>query len=879
RLLRWRPTLAPWLFVCLLASAAVVLTSIPAIAMPQLAQRFVLPFRPIPPATTTRLALQPSSASVVENESLRVSVSAERLTRGGVTLAYTRPNGSWTSVPMTRRAAETFEAVIGPVTNDVRYYARGGDARTPIATARVLRKPVMTATRVRYTYPPHTNRAPLTIANTDGLIEAPVGTQADVTVVASVPLSSAAIEVGGQKIDLSPGDNPSERRGTLAVSKDERWALAMTSADHVPGAGPPSLAIRAIPDRPPMVQVLQPPGELRLHPRDILSLPFQALDDYGVTSLQTNVQITASGVDASGEPLNLAQGKPATQPTTWGGADAARAVDGNTDGNFLAGSVSHTDVPSAWWQVDLGNVAPVSVIEVWNRADAAPERLSDFFVFVSDAPFLSDDPAAITAQAGVATHRIAGQCGRPARVEVFRTARFVRVQLAKAEYLSLAEVRVLQAKPAAAGELASRSFNTNIAVSGDARQQEGEAFLDLAKIKVGVGDVISVSVTATDTGKQVATGGPIRVVVSPRSIDQRTYDRIGELRRASQRATALVSQLDAAAGSFAPAGSRGVGHVDAYLAALAAASRELANVSETTGALQSALLRCIIRSDGPALSVALAAMVDDVQQVAASASAISSRFAFDSTPTDADRAAFATTVASARRVADHIAAILRGEQAGAILADLDNLRASELGTPSGKDAADRARERARRVREDIVAAAEELGLAPDAADVETSLKAMTTARADVIKSYAVRDYVPASQEYAGALLAGLASRSSLVPRLSAAAQAEAVRPDANLVRARDLQLAASAALRAREAPVATREEFAKLFAAAIAALQAEHAAVQVIATAVTPLTTPPVPATAPTSAPATSATATTVTMVAATLPATTATLAAATTAT
>ena len=52
-----------------------------------------------------------------------------------------------------------------------------------------------------------------------------------------------------------------------------------------------------------LVRLLQPASDVRLGPRETVSVAHQALDDYGVTSLTTNVQITASGVDATGEPM------------------------------------------------------------------------------------------------------------------------------------------------------------------------------------------------------------------------------------------------------------------------------------------------------------------------------------------------------------------------------------------------------------------------------------------------------------------------------------------------------------------------------------------------------------------------------------------------
>ena len=91
---------------------------------------------------------------------------------------------------------------------------------------------------------------------------------------------------------------------------------------------------------------------------------------------------------AQAAPVNLALSKTATQSSTYTGhigGSADRAVDGNTDGNYFNGSVTHTNLEQgAWWQVDLGAVYSVRSIEIYNRTDAVPERLSNFYVRVSE---------------------------------------------------------------------------------------------------------------------------------------------------------------------------------------------------------------------------------------------------------------------------------------------------------------------------------------------------------------------------------------------------------------------------------------------------------------------------------------------------------------
>jgi hypothetical protein len=131
-------------------------------------------------------------------------------------------------------------------------------------------------------------------------------------------------------------------------------------------------------------------------------------------------------------PYNLAKGTTASQSSTLLGAAASRAIDGNTDGNFWNGSVTHTNFETgAWWQVDLGVPYPIGTVVVANRTDCCSDRLSDFDVLVS-----SD---------GAYWQPIGGITGPAATQSVFQTnatGRFVRVQLRGTNYLSLADVQV-----------------------------------------------------------------------------------------------------------------------------------------------------------------------------------------------------------------------------------------------------------------------------------------------------------------------------------------------------------------------------------------------------------------------------------------------------
>ncbi|HEX5705976.1 MAG TPA: hypothetical protein VFX96_01675, partial [Pyrinomonadaceae bacterium] len=70
----------------------------------------------------------------------------------------------------------------------------------------------------------------------------------------------------------------------------------------------------------------------------------------------------------------------------------------------------------------------VQDVKVWNRTDCCGERLSDFYVLVSDTPFASTGLQAALAQAGVGAYRKTGAVGAQTTVSVGRTGRYVRIQ-------------------------------------------------------------------------------------------------------------------------------------------------------------------------------------------------------------------------------------------------------------------------------------------------------------------------------------------------------------------------------------------------------------------------------------------------------------------
>jgi len=144
--------------------------------------------------------------------------------------------------------------------------------------------------------------------------------------------------------------------------------------------------------------------------------------------------------------VNLALGKTATQSTTRveGGA-ASRAIDGNTSGAFSNNSVTATSTTTEyqpWWQIDLASLDTISVVELYNRTDCCQNRLSQYYVLVSDFPFSSNDLNTLLEDPDVVSYYQSTDAGSPTTINVNRTGQYVRVQLAGTNLLSLAEVQI-----------------------------------------------------------------------------------------------------------------------------------------------------------------------------------------------------------------------------------------------------------------------------------------------------------------------------------------------------------------------------------------------------------------------------------------------------
>ena len=142
---------------------------------------------------------------------------------------------------------------------------------------------------------------------------------------------------------------------------------------------------------------------------------------------------------------NLALLGSASQSSTYGLGEATLAIDGNTTGSSAwTADLQHSqNEAQPWWEVDLGQLASLNEIQIYNRSDGLQERLKDFYILISATPFdPSETLSDYLANAAIAQVFFPGEAGNSETFPIEASGRYVRIQLMGSGILHMAEVEV-----------------------------------------------------------------------------------------------------------------------------------------------------------------------------------------------------------------------------------------------------------------------------------------------------------------------------------------------------------------------------------------------------------------------------------------------------
>jgi hypothetical protein len=184
-----------------------------------------------------------------------------------------------------RDEAQQFEYTF-KVSSDIEFDVVGGDDRIRNLRLRPVERPAVTNLELAVKYPDYLQREPGTVPVASGRAELPEGSAAVCKATANKPLVSVTIRDPVEQTDLPAkiaADAPAEFSFDLGrIASDRVLLVTMHDIDGVSNRDPFRLAVSAVPDQPPEVNVQLRGIGTAVTPQARIPLVGRLLDDYAL---------------------------------------------------------------------------------------------------------------------------------------------------------------------------------------------------------------------------------------------------------------------------------------------------------------------------------------------------------------------------------------------------------------------------------------------------------------------------------------------------------------------------------------------------------------------------------------------------------------------
>ncbi|MGC9259729.1 MAG: DUF4175 family protein [Phycisphaerae bacterium] len=254
-----------------------------------------------PPGCGLTIHVTPGNITTGQGATLEI-IGQARLPPGGkpvrsMTLAMTNTAGFQRLMRMTRIGPNQFRADVKNIAASFRYQLKAGNMVTAWYRARIIARPRISELQLRYTFPAYTGLPPRRAVGKDGAIKAIIGTQVQLIVNASEPLATTSslsmhTPIAGvrQQLPLTKLAGL-EYQATFPVQYTSSYRINLANFQGIKNSDNRRWPIIAIPDRPPVIHILEPARRVRVRLDDVIPITFVAADQFGLTGVRAMVRV------------------------------------------------------------------------------------------------------------------------------------------------------------------------------------------------------------------------------------------------------------------------------------------------------------------------------------------------------------------------------------------------------------------------------------------------------------------------------------------------------------------------------------------------------------------------------------------------------------
>jgi hypothetical protein len=191
----------------------------------------------------------------------------------------------WRPLDMAKEG-DGFTLALPGLTQSFRYRVVAAGVTSDTFNVAVLRAPRVTRIDLDYVYPQALGLQPRSETDT-GDIYAPAGTEVKLSVHTDAPIATGELKLANADTLRLAGDSTGRLlSGTLTVSEDSSYRVALADRDGMTNRGDTEYFIRILNDRPPEVHVTKPASDRRVTPLEEVDIEAEADDDFGIASLE-----------------------------------------------------------------------------------------------------------------------------------------------------------------------------------------------------------------------------------------------------------------------------------------------------------------------------------------------------------------------------------------------------------------------------------------------------------------------------------------------------------------------------------------------------------------------------------------------------------------
>jgi len=250
-------------------------------------------FHPLSPAEhllATEPVVTPGDVELIEGAPLtieaRVAVARIGSAPDAAYLEYRLAELDWARSAMQAVEAGYFRSDFEAVRHPLVYRVRAGRSLSPTYRVTLQYRPRVEHLQLRIRRPEYAGGQVRELKPNVGDVAALQGSTVEVSVTASVPLSTGQIEFAtGEPVPLEVSAGRQEASGRFQLRRSGNYAIRLTDTKGLSNLRPPRYSLTAEPDQPPLAVVTVPARDLILPASSELELMLEAEDDIGLTRL------------------------------------------------------------------------------------------------------------------------------------------------------------------------------------------------------------------------------------------------------------------------------------------------------------------------------------------------------------------------------------------------------------------------------------------------------------------------------------------------------------------------------------------------------------------------------------------------------------------